>query len=160
MKVALANDHGGVTLKRRLAARLAELGHEAVNLGADTEDIVRYPLFAAKAAQMVSAGLADRAILICSTGIGMSMMANKFKGIRAALCTDGYMAKMTRRHNNSNVLCLGGRITGEFLALDICDLWMETEYEGGRHDISLGIIADIEEELLSGAVWEPKKAYP
>ena len=160
MKVAIANDHGGVTMKKQIVCRLSDLGHEPFNLGTDSEDIVRYPLFAARAAGMVSAGLADRAILICSTGIGMSIIANKFKGIRAALCTDGYMARMTRKHNDSNVLCLGGRITGEFLAADICDIWMETGYEGGRHDISLGIIADIEGELLSGGAWEPRKNYP
>lgn len=160
MKVVIANDHGGVALKKLLVDHLAGQGHDIVNLGTDTSDIVRYPLFAAKAAQLVRSGEVERAILVCSTGIGMSIIANKFKGVRAALCTDSYMAKMTRKHNNSNVLCLGGKITGDNLALEIADVWLATEYEGGRHDISLGIIADVEEALVSPKEWKPEKDYP
>lgn len=160
MKIAIATDHGGVVLKDLLIQHLVSLGHELINLGTDTPDIVRYPLYAAKAAQAVRAGEAERAILICSTGIGMSIIANKFKGIRAALCTDSYMAKMTRKHNDTNVLCLGGKITGDNLAKEICEVWLGTEYEGGRHDISLGVIADVEEALISGKKWVPEKKYP
>jgi len=109
---------------------------------------------------MVTAGKADRAILICSTGIGMSVVANKFKGIRAALCTESYMAKMTRLHNDTNVLCLGGKITGDNLALEICDVWLNTPFEGDRHCISLGIIADVEKVTVSDAFWTPVKDYP
>ncbi len=160
MKIAIANDHGGVALKNVLLKHLSGLGHEMLNLGTDTPDIVRYPLFAAKAAQMVKAGSADRAIIICSTGIGVSIIANKIKGVRAALCTDSYVAKMTRKHNNSNVLCLGGKVTGDNMAIEIAEVWLSTEYEGGRHDISLGIIADVEAALISDKEWAPEKQYP
>jgi ribose 5-phosphate isomerase B len=95
----------------------------------------------------VARGEADRGILICSTGIGMSIAANKVKGVRAALCTDTYMAKMTRRHNDSNVLCLGGKITGIFEIIDIVDTWLAEDYEGGRHAISLGVIGEQEGEF-------------
>lgn len=160
MKIAIANDHGGVALKEILITHLSSLGHKMENLGSDASEIVRYPLYAAKAVQMVTAAKVDRAILVCSTGIGMSVIANKFRGARAALCTDPYMATMTRRHNDTNVLCLGGKIIGDDLAKSICEAWLNTEYEGGRHDISLGIIADMEKELLTGAAWEPRKQYP
>ena len=149
MKVYIANDHGGVLLKNKIIEHFAPLGYEFVNLGTDTTDIVRYPYYAEKVAKHVEAEPDARGILICSTGIGMSMAANKFKGVRAALCTDPYMAKMTRKHNNSNVLCLGGQVTGVLEALDMVELWLTTEFEGGRHCISLGLIDEIEDALLS-----------
>ena len=148
MKIYIANDHGGVELKNRIIQEFAPKGYEFVNLGTDTTDIVRYPYYAEQVAKHVKADPESRGILICSTGIGMSMAANKFKGIRAALCTDAYMAKMTRRHNNSNVLCLGGQVTGILEALDMVELWLTTEFEGGRHCISLGLIDEIEDKLL------------
>jgi len=100
-------------------------------------------------------GDATRGILVCSTGIGMSIIANKYAGIRAALCTSTYMGRITRAHNDSNVLCLGGKITGVFEALDILDAWLNTAYEGGRHDISLGLIRQAEAALSKSAVWNP-----
>ena len=145
MKIYIANDHGGVELKNRIIQEFAPKGYEFVNLGTDTTDIVRY---AEQVAKHVESDPESRGILICSTGIGMSMAANKFKGIRAALCTDAYMAKMTRRHNNSNVLCLGGQVTGILEALDMVELWLTTEFEGGRHCISLGLLDEIEDQLL------------
>lgn len=154
MKIYIGNDHGGYTLKEVITKRLLELGVECVNVGTDSADIVRYPYYAAQVAKAVADGSADRGILICSTGIGMSMIANRFKGVRAALCTDTYMAKMTRRHNNSNLLCLGGKITGELEALDILDAWLREEYEGGRHDISLGLIKEAEESLCCNQIPE------
>lgn len=163
MKVYIGNDHGGYELKKVLEKRLQELGLECVNVGTDSADIVRYPYYAAQVAAAVSKGEADRGILICSTGIGMSMMANRFKGVRASLCTDSYMAKMTRRHNDSNLLCLGGKITGEFAALDILDAWLKEEYEGGRHDISLSLIKEAEQVLCrdqmpaSGELFQGKR---
>ena len=160
MKIAIAADHGGVITKDLLIRHLTTLGHEMINMGTDATDIVRYPLFAAKAAQMVKSGKADRGILICSTGIGMSIIANKFKGIRAALCIDSYMAKMTRKHNDANILCLGGKITGDNLVIEICEVWLSTDYDGGRHDISLGIIADVEAEIISEKEWRAEKKYP
>lgn len=96
---------------------------------------------------------ADRGILICSTGIGMSIFANKYAGIRASLCTSTYMGKMTRAHNDSNVLCLGGKITGVYEACDILEAWLKTPYEGGRHDISLDLIRRAEAAMQNGALW-------
>ncbi len=122
-------------------------GLEYIDVGCDSTDIVRYPYYAAQVAGAISKGEADRGILICSTGIGMSVFANRFKGIRASLCTDTFMAKMTRAHNDSNVLCLGGKVIGELEALDILDAWLDTEYEGGRHAISLGLIEEAEDKL-------------
>ena len=148
MKVYIANDHGGVELKNRIIQEFAPKGYEFVNLGTDTTDIVRYPYYAEQVAKHVEQDPESRGILICSTGIGMSMAANKFKGIRAALCTDAYMAKMTRKHNNSNVLCLGGQVTGILEALDMVEIWLTTEFEGGRNCISLGLLDEIEDKLL------------
>jgi len=155
MRIILGNDHGGCDVKQQLIARATELGHTAENVGTDTEEIVRYPYFAAEVCRAVAGGQADRGILICSTGIGMSMIANKFRGIRAALCTDTYMAKMTRRHNDANVLCLGGKITGIYEMLDIVETWLATPYDGGRHDISLGLVAEAEAAMITGRPWQP-----
>lgn len=149
MRIYIGNDHGGWRLKKILVKQLEEMGHDITDVGSDSDQIVRYPYYAAKVAGAVAEGRADRGILICSTGIGMSMLANRFKGVRAALCTDSYMAKMTRRHNDSNVLCLGGKITGELAAQDILETWLQEEYEGGRHDISLGLIREAEDALCS-----------
>jgi ribose 5-phosphate isomerase B len=117
---------------------------------------VRYPYYAAKVAGAVSRGEAKRGILICSTGIGMSIIANKFKGVRASLCTSTYMGRMTRAHNDSNILCLGGKITGEFEAIDILDAWLTTEYMGGRHDISLSLITEAEAAIGNPTGWTPQ----
>jgi ribose 5-phosphate isomerase B len=157
-QIWIGNDHGGYELKQRLVAYLDGHGYEAVNTGSDSTEIVRYPFYAAKVAGAVSRGAAWRGVLICSTGIGMSMVANKFRGIRASLCTSTYTARMTRAHNDSNVLCLGGKTTGEFEALDMLEAWLATEYEGGRHDISLGMIREAEDVLLTASDWTPE--YP
>jgi len=105
---------------------------------------------------MVQRGEADRGILICSTGIGMSIAANKYRGIRAALVNSSYQAKMTAAHNNSNILCLGGKCIGSFEAIDFLNFWLNTAYEGGRHDISLGLLSEIEEAGRKDAVWNPE----
>jgi ribose 5-phosphate isomerase B len=152
----IGNDHGGYTLKTRIVEFLQERGIAVVDVGCDSETIVRYPYYAAKVAGAVARGEAERGILICSTGIGMSIVANKFKGVRASVCTSHYMGQMTRAHNQSNILCLGGKITGEFEALHILEAWLESEYEGGRHDISLGLIADAEHATLRDDVWAPE----
>ena len=149
-KLYIANDHGGYAAKLRLLGYLDEKGVKYTDLGCDSEAIKRYPYYAARAAASVLADPGSGGVLICSTGIGMSIIANKYKGIRASLCTDGFMARMTRMHNNSNILCLGGRISGEYQIQDIIDKWLGTEFEGGRHSISLGLIAGAEEELFSG----------
>jgi ribose 5-phosphate isomerase B len=151
----IGNDHGGYELKLKIVAHFRDNQIAFTDIGTDSAEIARYPYYAAKVAVAVSTGLARRGILICSTGIGMSIVANKYKGVRASLCTSAYMAKMTRAHNNSNVLCLGGMITSTSDALAILDAWLATEYEGGRHDISLSLIREAEESLCSGSIWHP-----
>jgi ribose 5-phosphate isomerase B len=155
MRIIIGNDHGGYKLKLSVVKFLDERGIEVNNIGTDSEEIVRYPYYAAEVAQAVADDKADRGILICSTGIGVSIVANRFRGVRASLCTSTYMGKMTRAHNNSNVLCLGGKITGEFEALDILQTWLDTPYEGGRHDISLGLLKEAEACICAGEAWEP-----
>jgi ribose 5-phosphate isomerase B len=147
-KIYVANDHGGFSAKRAVVKYLADKGCPVEDFGSGDEKIVRYPYYAAKVARSVARNPGSGGVLICSTGIGMSIIANKFKGIRASLCTDSYMAEMTRRHNDSNVLCLGGRITGEAALLEIVGAWLAGGYEGGRHDISLGLIRQAEEALF------------
>jgi len=151
----IGNDHGGYALKLRLVEYLKEKGYPVHDVGSDSTEIVRYPYFAAKVAGAVSRGEAARGVLICSTGIGMCIVANKFKRVRASLCTTTYLAKMTRAHNDSNILCLGGKTIGEFEALDILETWLTTGYMGGRHDISLGLIADAEQAMFGDHSWEP-----
>jgi len=153
--ILIGNDHGGYDLKLHIVEYFEKAGTPYVNVGSDSTEIVRYPYFAAKVAGVVSRSEASRGILICSTGIGMSIIANKFQGVRASLCTSTYMGKMTRAHNNSNILCLGGRTTGIFEALDILEAWLTTPYEGGRHEISLGLITEAEETLCKDGVWNP-----
>ncbi len=149
-RIIVGNDHGGVEAKWAIVEHLEGRGIEAVNVGTDTEEIVRYPHYARRVAGAVARGEFPRGILICSTGIGMSIAANKVRGVRASLCTSDYMAMMTRQHNDSNVLCLGGKITGVFEILHIVDAWLDNDYVGGRHAISLGLIADMEAELGLG----------
>jgi len=156
----IGNDHGGYGLKVTLVDYLRDQGYEVVDVGCHSTAIVRYPYYAAKVAGAVSTGEAHRGILICSTGIGMSIIANKFPGVRASLCTSTYMGRMTRAHNDSNILCLGGKITGEYEALDILNAWLTTDYEGGRHAISLSLIAEAEESLLREGTWTPTEPVP
>lgn len=152
--ILIGNDHGGYELKLQILEYLKNRGIPFKDMGSGSTDIVRYPYYAAKVAGAVSSGEAERGILICSTGIGMSIIANKFKGVRASLCTSTYMGRMTRKHNDSNVLCLGGKITGVFEALDILEAWLDTEFEGGRHCISLGLIEEAEKALCTSGTWE------
>ena len=154
MKIAIANDHGGFNLKESIIGSIKDLGNIVIDLGTDSDQIVRYPYFAKRLCHMIQRGEADRGILICSTGIGMSMVANKFKGIRAALCHTAYEGRMTAAHNNANVLCLGGRCIGDYAAIDIIQAWLSTSYEGGRHDISLGLINEVEEATMKYSEWE------
>ena len=149
----IGNDHGGYDLKKALVEHLVARGYQVLDVGSDSPEIAPYPYYAAQVAGAVSRGEAERGILICSTGIGMSIVANKFKGVRAALCTNTYMGRMTAAHNRSNVLCLGGQVIGKLHAIDIVDSWLDTAYLGGRHDISLGLIADAEDALCTGECW-------
>ena len=133
MKVAIGCDHGGIDLKQTVVAVLQELGHEIVDQGCFSEESVDYPNFAQAVCSLVKDGSCERGILVCGTGIGMSMAANRFPEIRAALCTETYSARMSREHNNANVLCLGARVTGPGLAAEIVRTWMTVDFAGGRH---------------------------
>jgi ribose 5-phosphate isomerase B len=144
--VAIANDHGGYRAKLALLPQLRAWGMLYEDFGSHDEDIVRYPHFARAVCEAIRAGRFSRGILICSTGIGMSIAANKFSGIRAALVCDHYSAMMTRRHNDANVLCLPGRLLGDFQLIHIVGTWLSEGFEGGRHAISLGLLQEIERE--------------
>jgi len=145
-RIALGADHAGYRLKEFVKKLLEEKGIEVVDVGTHSEERCHYPAYAAEVAKMVSRGEVDRGILICGSGIGMSIVANKFKGIRAALCHNIYSAKFSRLHNDSNVLCLGGRVTGEDLTREIVEVWLSTPFEGGRHLERLELIEKIERE--------------
>src|SRR5882762_9032572 len=152
----IGSDHGGFELKSLIAEHLAKMGIAVHDVGCHSEEIVRYPYYAAQVAEAIVKKEAGRGILICSTGIGMSIIANKYKGVRASLCTSAYMGKMTRAHNDSNLLCLGGKITSAEDALAILDAGLDTPFEGGRHCISLEFIQDAEAILTNQAEWHPK----
>lgn len=149
MKIVVASDHRGFQVKSRILSQVAELGHEAIDLGPLTTEIVDYPDYGAKGSRTVSDGQADRAILICGSGIGMSIVANKFPGVRAALCHDELTAEMSRRHNDANVLCLSADLLGERLTLRMIEIWLTTAFEGGRHARRIGKIAEIEHQIES-----------
>ncbi len=141
MRIAIGSDHAGYELKDRIRARLAGSGHHVEDLGTSgAEPPVDYPDTALKVARAVASGAADRGILVCGTGIGMSMTANRVPGIRAALCHDHYTAKLSRAHNDANVLCMGGRTTGWEVAFDMVAVFLETAFEGGRHQRRVGKI--------------------
>ncbi len=131
--IAIASDHAGFMLKEKIKKHLEDLKFEVNDFGTYSTDSCDYPVFAKKACEAVVSGDCVCAILICGTGIGMSMAANKIKGIRAAVCTDTYMAKYTRLHNDANVLCIGARVIGDGVATEITDTFITTEFEGGKH---------------------------
>ncbi|HIU00076.1 MAG TPA: ribose 5-phosphate isomerase B [Candidatus Copromorpha excrementavium] len=133
MKIAVASDHGGYKLKEYLKKYLEEKGEEVIDLGTDSEESVDYPVYGKACGEAVVSGKADRGIVCCGTGIGISIAANKVKGVRCALCTDVHMAEMSRKHNNANVLALGGRTTSDEDARKITEAWLDTGFEGGRH---------------------------
>lgn len=144
MKIAIGCDHGGLEHKNAIIAHLKERGFEVVNFGTDTLDSVDYPDLAVKVCNAVVSHECERGILVCGTGIGMSIAANKIKGIRAAALSDHYSAKYTRLHNDANILCLGGRVIGIGTALELTDIFTDTDYEGGRHQKRLDKIAALE----------------
>ena len=133
LRIAIGSDHGGYEYKEQIVSHLKEKGYECVDVGTYSTDSCDYPVIARAVTTKITTGEADRGILICGTGIGMSIVANKVKGIRAALCGDTFSARASRAHNNSNVLCLGERVIGINLAMDIVDIWLESKFEGGRH---------------------------
>ena len=141
--IAIGSDHAGYALKCEMIKHLEEKGVEFIDCGCNGES-VDYPDIAEKTCEKVTSGEADKAILICGTGVGISISANKIKGIRAALCGDWYSAKYTRLHNDANVLCLGGRVVGPGLGCELADIFVSTEYEGGRHQRRLDMITKIE----------------
>ncbi|MBQ3951845.1 MAG: ribose 5-phosphate isomerase B [Oscillospiraceae bacterium] len=148
MKIALGCDHGGFELKEKIKAHLIEKGYETEDFGCYSKDSVHYPEFGAKAAHAVQSGECERGIVACTTGIGISISANKVRGVRCALCSDSWSAEMTRRHNDANMLALGAGVVGANLALRIVDTFLNTEFEGGRHAVRVGMITDIEEGKL------------
>ena len=144
--IYIGADSAGFPLKEHLVGYLRERGYEVVDMGTDSTESCHYPDFASAVCKSVMANLDGTfGILVCGTGVGMSMCANKYRGIRAALCGDTYSAKMTRRHNDANVLCLGARVIGSCLAEDIVDAFLSNEFEGGRHGIRVDMMQEIEE---------------
>ncbi|WP_243291977.1 ribose 5-phosphate isomerase B [Bacillus sp. FJAT-47783] len=148
MKVILASDHGGINIREEVRKLLEEMNIEYEDVGCDCETSVDYPDYALPVAERVASGEFDRGILICGTGIGMSIAANKVKGIRCALVHDVFSAKATREHNDSNILAMGERVIGPGLAIEIAKTWLTTEYEGGRHARRVGKITEYEEKNL------------
>lgn len=147
MKIAIGNDHAAPELKLAVIEHLAGQGIECMDMGCAVGEKCDYPDAARKVCEKIISGEADMGILICGTGVGMSIAANKFKGIRAACCSDYFSARLTREHNNANVLCFGARVVGEGTAMDLVDVFISTKFEGGeRHDRRIGLISAIEEE--------------
>ncbi|MEF9921556.1 MAG: ribose 5-phosphate isomerase B [Anaerovoracaceae bacterium] len=133
MIIAIASDHGGFALKEEIKNHLREREIKVVDLGTNSEESVDYPVYGKACGEAVASGKADKGIVCCGTGIGISIAANKVKGVRCGLCTSVEMAELTKRHNNANILALGGRTTPPELAIKITDAWLDTEFEGGRH---------------------------
>lgn len=144
MKIVIGCDHGGFEHKNAIVEHLESKGHEVVDCGIYENKSVDYPDIAVKVCEQITSGNCERGILVCGTGIGMSLAANKVNGIRAAACSEHFSAKYTRLHNDSNIICLGGRVIGIGTALELVDLFIETEFEGGRHQTRVGKIMSLE----------------
>ena len=144
MKIALGSDHGGYPMKEHVKEWLLSHGYEVEDKGCFGLESVDYPIYAKAAAEAVASGACDRGIVVCTTGIGISIACNKIKGIRCALCGDTYSAEMTRRHNNANMLALGGGFVGPFLADKIVEVFLTTEFEGGRHQHRIDLVRELE----------------
>ena len=142
IKISIGSDHGGFEYKASIIKALQDKGYDVVDMGTYSPESCDYPIIAKKVARAVAKGDFEKGILVCGTGIGMSMAANKVKGIRAAVCGDTFSARATRAHNNANILCLGQRVVGEGLALDIVDIWLTTKFEGGRHERRVNMIEE------------------
>ncbi len=147
MKIGLGSDHGGFELKEHIKEYLEKEGIEYIDYGTYSADSVDYPDYGKKLSQAVVSGEVDRGIAICGTGIGISIACNKVKGIRCALCSDTYSARMSVEHNNANILALGGRVLGKDLALEIVSTWLKAKFQGGRHERRINKISSIEEDL-------------
>ena len=146
-KIAIASDHGGFDLKESVMGTLRDKGFEIDDLGPSSADSVDYPDYGIKLAQAIVEQKVERGIVICGTGVGMSIVVNRFPGIRGTLCSDVYTAKMCREHNDSNILIMGGRVIDKDLALEIVRIWLKTEFEGGRHQRRLDKINEIDANL-------------
>ncbi len=146
MKIAVASDHRGFHIKGKILTLLQELGHEGVDYGPENAETVDYPDYAAKVAKSVSTKEVDRGILICGTGMGMCITANKFNGVRAASCHDDLTAEMSRLHNDANVLCLSADLLGDRLVNHMVEIWMKTDFEGGRHARRVEKISEYEKQ--------------
>ncbi len=147
MKFAFGCDHAGYDFKELIIKRLAELGHEVVDFGTDSRDSVDYPIYGEAAARAVASGECDMGILVCGSGVGISLCANKVRGIRAVVCSEPFSAMMSRRHNNANMLCMGARVIGSEMALMILDSFLNAEFEGGKHERRVSMITDIENKF-------------
>ena len=146
MKIGIGNDHSALEMKAEIIDYLKERGCEVVDYGTNSTESCDYPIYGEKVARAVAAGEVDQGILICGTGLGISLAANKVKGIRAAVCSEPYTAKMARLHNDCNILACGARVIGPELAKMIVETWLDTEFEGGRHQRRVDLITKIEEE--------------
>lgn len=142
--IAIGSDHGGYLLKEEIKKHLEEKGYEVRDFGTDSTASCDYPVYAEKVCRAIQSGECEKGILVCGTGIGMSMCANKCKGIRAAVCGDHFSAEFTRKHNNANVLCLGARVIGAGVAMQLVDIFLTTEYEGGRHEKRVEMMMQLE----------------
>ena len=145
-KIIIGCDHGGFELKNEVIAHLEKRGIEVTDVGTHSTASCNYPDYARAVCKRIQSGEFERGILVCGTGIGISIAANKHNGIRAACCSDTFSARMTRMHNDANVLCFGGRVVGAGLACDMVDLFVDTEFEGGRHQARVDLLADIEKD--------------
>lgn len=145
MKIAIGNDHVAVDLKNIIAEHLRAKGHEVVNFGTDSAERFDYPISGFKVGRAVASGECDLGVLICGTGVGISLSANKVPGVRAVVCSEPYSAKLSREHNNTNIVAFGARVVGAELAKMIVDEWLDAEFEGGRHQRRIDMIAEIGE---------------
>jgi ribose 5-phosphate isomerase B len=143
MKIIIGSDHGGYDLKQIVVDFLKQLGHQVEDIGTHDHESVDYPEYAVRVARSVTEGRVDRGILICGSGIGMCMTANRIPGARAALVSEPYAARLSRRHNDSNILCLGGRLLGDQLALEIVSAWLQEDFEEGRHQRRVDLIEQL-----------------
>ena len=144
MKIVLANDHSAVDMKKEILTHLEEKGYQVIDSGTNSPESCDYPVFGERAGKMVASGEADLGILICGTGVGISLAANKVKGVRACVCSEPYSAKLSRMHNDTNILAFGARVVGTELAKMVVDEWLAAEFEGGRHKRRVDMIMEIE----------------
>ena len=145
MKLVIGNDHAAVEMKNEIKAHLEQRGIEVVDIGTNSTASFNYPVSGYKAAKLVASGAVDGGVLICGTGVGISLAANKVDGIRACVCSEPTTARLSKQHNNTNMICFGARIVGAELAKDIVDAWLDAEFQGGRHATRVGMIMEIEQ---------------